>query len=110
MLLLVWEIMAYGRQPYSGTEIKEVMKAVVGGRRLVRPPDCPEHVWDVIYSCWIREPNRRPSFRQLTKLFKTMMSEHEAEEIRDIGALLNKDLTENIKQLTLSRKKGKTGE
>ncbi|EDQ88238.1 uncharacterized protein MONBRDRAFT_32895 [Monosiga brevicollis MX1] len=103
----VWEILAYGRQPYHGTELKQVMKAVIAGRRLSQPKECPDDVWDMLYSCWIKEPNRRPTFRQLKKAVDFLMAEHKIElsAIRDVGALLNADLTENIKMLTLQRRK-----
>eukprot|EP00730_Choanoeca_flexa_P005608 TRINITY_DN11985_c0_g1_i2.p1 TRINITY_DN11985_c0_g1~~TRINITY_DN11985_c0_g1_i2.p1 ORF type:complete len:710 (+),score=227.01 TRINITY_DN11985_c0_g1_i2:92-2221(+) len=103
-----WEILSYGRQPYSGVELKHVMKAVIDGRRLKQPKGCPDDVWDVVFSCWIREPNRRPTFRQLRKAFDFLLKEHQVDvaSLRDVGALMNAELTENIKALTLKRATG----
>eukprot|EP00045_Choanoeca_perplexa_P007817 m.71964 g.71964 ORF g.71964 m.71964 type:complete len:715 (-) comp14231_c0_seq1:106-2250(-) len=102
----IWEILAYGRQPYSGTELKNVMPRVIEGRRLDQPKGCPDDVWDVVFSCWVREPNRRPTFRQLRKAFEYLMKQHAVNtaSLRDVGMLMNAELTENIKALTLKRK------
>jgi hypothetical protein len=107
----VWEVLAYGRQPYSGIELKNVMPRVIEGKRLEQPKGCPDDVWDVVYSCWVREPNRRPTFRQLRKAFEYLMKQHAVNtaSLRDVGMLMNAELTENIKALTLKRKGTGTG-
>ena len=99
-------MLAYGRQPYSGIELKNVMPRVIEGHRLDQPKGCPDDVWDVVYSCWVREPNRRPTFRQLRKAFEYLMKQHAVNtaSLRDVGMLMNAELTENIKALTLKRK------
>ena len=110
MRAAVWEIFTYGKQPYAGIELKEVMKAVTNGERLEQPADCPDDVWDMLFSCWIREPNRRPSFRQIRRAVEFLVKQHNLlrEQIRDVGILLNKDLNSNIRALTLRR--GSKGE
>lgn len=65
--VLLWEIFTYGTQPYEQMTIKEVIRYVDLGRTL----HCPEHASNAVYlqmqSCWRRNPNERPQFRDLLR-------------------------------------------
>lgn len=77
------------------------------GHRLEKPQRCSDSIWSIIESCWVKQPNRRPTFRQLKKALAHVAEElGNDESIRDVGELLNQDLTEDIKSMTLARKKG----
>ncbi|EGD82696.1 TK/HMTK protein kinase [Salpingoeca rosetta] len=105
----VWEVFTYSKQPYTGNKLQEVLKMVRGGHRLSRPSRCPEDLWRIIASCWDRDPRRRPTFRKLLRGLEQVASAHASDdalqEVRDVGGLLNQNLTEQIKVLTLKKKK-----
>jgi len=65
--VLLWEIFTFGRQPYEQMTIKEVIRFVDSGRTL----HCPEHAPNPVYlhmqSCWHRNPDERPLFKDLFK-------------------------------------------
>lgn len=35
------------------------------GNRLSRPEACPQKVYDVMYSCWLKDATKRPTFHWL---------------------------------------------
>lgn len=57
-----WEIMTFGSMPYTGMTNKETMNYVMRGGRLSRPVICPEPVYSLMSSCWITNPEERPTF------------------------------------------------
>jgi hypothetical protein len=76
------------------------------GHRLAQPEACPDNVWAIIDSCWVKQPNRRPTFRQLKKALAHEAADAGGQDgIRHIGELLNRDLDEDIKRATLTRKR-----
>ena len=60
--VLVWEILTLGLVPYHAIPTDEaVAAAVVSGKRLEKPENCPEAVWAVLVSCWLARPKDRPT-------------------------------------------------
>ena len=102
----MWEIFTTGKQPYHGHKLQEVIKMVRGGHRLAKPEACTDDIWAIIDSCWVKQPNRRPTFRQLKKALAHVADTVGGQDgIRHIGELLNRDLDEDIKRATLTRKR-----
>jgi serine/threonine protein kinase len=51
--IMVWEIFSYGATPYPGMKVKELVSAVVEGKRLDKPKACPRKWFrDLIQPCW----------------------------------------------------------
>jgi hypothetical protein len=74
MGVLLWEIWAQGRLPYSGMTNQVVIAQVLGGYRLPRPSaECPEEVYQIMYSCWCNL-NCRPTFENLKYLLSSVLS------------------------------------
>jgi len=56
--------MSLARAPYSDIESVDVEKYLADGYRLVRPPGCPEELYDLIArNCWQYNPDKRPDPR-----------------------------------------------
>lgn len=53
---LPYEAMAGGR---------EIVTYLDSGKRLPQPPRCPDSVYTLMLSCWTRESENRPSFKEL---------------------------------------------
>jgi len=62
----MWEIFRYGSIPYYGMSNKEVIEKVVEeDYRLPSPENCPEEIYQWMLECWNKEPEERPSFKEL---------------------------------------------
>ncbi|KAJ8664878.1 hypothetical protein QAD02_006540 [Eretmocerus hayati] len=67
--VLLWEMFAMGGTPYSNLEMdSDVEEAVNVGRRLEQLPDVPDPVYEVMNSCWLKDPEERPTFDELVRL------------------------------------------
>ena len=60
--VLVWEVTSFGRVPYSGIDIIDLLGKVQDGYRLERPDLCPDPLYNLMLSCWQSNARMRPSF------------------------------------------------
>lgn len=76
--VVLWEILSAGTVPFSDLEAEsDVLHAVmVTGRRLARPRQCSDWVWEVMQSCWWNEDSR-PTFEALGLLLVQTRSARE---------------------------------
>lgn len=65
--VVLWEIINLAKQPYSGLDNSNVQDFLMKGKRLEKPPNCPEEFFHLMSLCWIHSPHDRPSFKQLHK-------------------------------------------
>ena len=78
--IVIWEIYSLAAAPYhkdvneeSGQLIRLLKKFLVEqGRRLSRPENCPESMYDLMYCCWNREMDKRPRFVDIINDFNGM--------------------------------------
>lgn len=68
----LWEIWTFGELPYDDLAGREVLELIDKGERLTQPPNCPRAVYEVMWSCWIYEPENRPSFSALHDRLKAI--------------------------------------
>ncbi|KAM7425627.1 Tyrosine-protein kinase ZAP-70 [Porites harrisoni] len=71
----MWEIFSYIQTPFEGMTSPEVIRFLADGRRLGCPEKCPPKNFEVMESCWLEDPKKRPSFYTL--------------EIRDLPSCLS---------------------
>lgn len=70
----MWEIVTLGWTPYPGLTATEVIKKVCdGGYRLEKPEHCKREMYNIMYYCWDRDPNQRPSFSELVCLLDNIL-------------------------------------
>ncbi|CAL4920870.1 unnamed protein product [Urochloa decumbens] len=70
--VILWEL-ATLRMPWSGMNPMQVVGAVgFQDRRLDIPKEVDPLVARIIFECWQKDPNLRPSFSQLTSALKTV--------------------------------------
>jgi hypothetical protein len=48
--------------------VQHLLTGVGSGERLRRQPEIPEAFWKLITSCWKQEPEKRPSFHEITEM------------------------------------------
>jgi len=73
--ILLWEIVTLGDTPYKNLSVEEVYEWHKVGRRMERPHDCPESVYDVMRDCWSLKPADRPSWKMLVNALQSLYIE-----------------------------------
>jgi serine/threonine protein kinase len=73
--ILLWEIITYGRFPYPDMTNAEVLSSVEKGYRLLRPVNCPDHLYSIMKECWSQDPNIRPTFEALKAKLDNLVKE-----------------------------------
>ncbi|XP_068163685.1 tyrosine-protein kinase receptor UFO isoform X2 [Antennarius striatus] len=73
--ITMWEIMSWGRTPYPGVHNYDLLDFLLSGLRLRPPRDCDHRLYEVMQSCWDREPTHRPGFRELHEALTGLLSE-----------------------------------
>ncbi|XP_042231060.1 tyrosine-protein kinase SRK3-like isoform X2 [Homarus americanus] len=63
--ILMMEIITYGAVPYPGMGKQEVIDNVQNGFRMGKPANCPDPLYELMYSCWKANPEERPTFERL---------------------------------------------
>uniref|UniRef100_T1IHS7 receptor protein-tyrosine kinase n=1 Tax=Strigamia maritima TaxID=126957 RepID=T1IHS7_STRMM len=71
--VLMWEIVTLGSTPYPGMAAVEVMQHVRQGHRLEKPDHCKREMYNIMYYCWDKDPDVRPSFSELTTSLEQLM-------------------------------------
>lgn len=67
--VLLWEMFSMGGTPYHNLEMdSDVEDAVNSGQRLQQLNDMPDSVYEVMNSCWLADPEERPTFDELIRL------------------------------------------
>jgi len=62
--------------PFEDEEPVNVGRLAVEGHRPdmeAVPPDCPQEVSDLMQRCWAQDPNHRPDFNEITRVFAMVM-------------------------------------
>uniref|UniRef100_A0AAV2KRF9 receptor protein-tyrosine kinase n=1 Tax=Knipowitschia caucasica TaxID=637954 RepID=A0AAV2KRF9_KNICA len=88
----MWEIISRGRTPYPGVHNYELLDLLRTGYRLKPPEDCDPKIWEVMQSCWEKQPTQRPCFRELCDRLKTLLSKLPALEACQEATYINQGL------------------
>ena len=66
MGVFMWEALSKGEVPYSSIEKDDVVRQEkLRGTQLKQPTGCNRLLWELIESCWPRNPNERKTFEEL---------------------------------------------
>lgn len=57
--MTLFEVFTYGDVPFGNLSNNEVLTAVVSGLRPEIPPNCPQHIADILKLCWKENPLKR---------------------------------------------------
>ncbi|KAF5919968.1 hypothetical protein HPG69_014334 [Diceros bicornis minor] len=63
--ILLFEIITYGKMPYSGMTGAQVIQMLGQNYRLPQPSNCPLQFYNIMLECWNAEPKERPTFETL---------------------------------------------
>ncbi|XP_014252271.1 epidermal growth factor receptor isoform X2 [Cimex lectularius] len=68
----IWELLTYGARPYENVPAREVLELLEKGERLPQPHICTIDVYMSMIKCWMKDPESRPSFKELTDEYAKM--------------------------------------
>ncbi|CAB4033323.1 proto-oncogene tyrosine- kinase receptor Ret isoform X1, partial [Paramuricea clavata] len=73
--IVLWEIATLGEEPYPEISPFETFTLVASGKRMERPPQCSEELYELMKKCWEHEQENRPSFHDIHEQLKGMLAE-----------------------------------
>ncbi|KAM7377764.1 hypothetical protein PAMA_014181 [Pampus argenteus] len=88
----IWEIVSRGRTPYPGVHNHELLDLLLSGHRLKPPENCDQKLYEVMQSCWDKEPTQRPDFKELGETLKGLLSELPVLEASQEASYINQGL------------------
>ncbi len=71
----MWEVCSNGETPYKG--ILDVVEYLKQGKRLSKPKDCEDEMYELMLKCWKEDPKQRPKWPEIFK----SISKTSAEEL-----------------------------
>ncbi|KAK7176889.1 hypothetical protein R3I93_000971 [Phoxinus phoxinus] len=71
--ITMWEITSRGKTPYPGVSNYELLDFLEKGHRLTQG-DNDNTLYEVMLSCWHRDPSQRPGFGELGQSLKALLS------------------------------------
>ncbi|XP_073822323.1 protein kinase receptor Ret oncogene [Musca autumnalis] len=72
--VLCWELITLGASPYPGIPVQNLYHLLKSGYRMEKPENCSDEIYSLVQSCWMDDPNARPSFKYLASEFEKLMS------------------------------------
>uniref|UniRef100_A0A673KK17 receptor protein-tyrosine kinase n=1 Tax=Sinocyclocheilus rhinocerous TaxID=307959 RepID=A0A673KK17_9TELE len=72
--ITMWEITSRGKMPYPGISGHELLDFLENGHRL-KQGDNDSKLYELMLSCWHRDPSQRPGFGELGQSLKALLSE-----------------------------------
>ncbi|XP_063358395.1 fibroblast growth factor receptor 3-like [Cydia amplana] len=72
--VLTWEIMTYGETPYAKIPMHFLYNYLRQGKRMQRPDNCSENMYQLIQHCCSFNPDDRPSFTELKEKLEVMVA------------------------------------
>jgi hypothetical protein len=76
--VVLWEILTYGEVPYRGqpeaNDCDHLAYYLRCGNRLVLPTNTSDEFRDLLTSCWMLNPDKRPSFSEVVSILDNQLS------------------------------------
>lgn len=63
--ILLFEIVTHGQMPYEGMDNQTAVKKIQQSYRLPQPASCPWELYNIMFRCWMENPEARPRFVDL---------------------------------------------
>uniref|UniRef100_A0A1I8PC28 Protein kinase domain-containing protein n=1 Tax=Stomoxys calcitrans TaxID=35570 RepID=A0A1I8PC28_STOCA len=71
--VLCWELITLGASPYPGIPVQNLYHLLKGGYRMEKPENCSDEIYSIVKTCWMDDPNARPSFKCLASEFEKLV-------------------------------------
>ncbi|XP_074642300.1 tyrosine-protein kinase SYK-like isoform X1 [Tubulanus polymorphus] len=66
----MWETFSYGAKPYKGVVGPQLAQLLQDNKRLEKPKECSDALYEVMWNCWKYESADRPSFKDLVVILQ----------------------------------------
>ncbi|CAG5862335.1 unnamed protein product [Menidia menidia] len=74
--ILLWEIFSLGNSPYPGMPVDaKFYKQIKEGYRMDAPEFAPSEMYQIMRSCWDKDPFNRPPFRKVVERIEQQLSD-----------------------------------
>ncbi|KAM4548699.1 mast/stem cell growth factor receptor kita isoform 1-T1 [Odontesthes bonariensis] len=74
--ILLWEIFSLGNSPYPGMPVDaKFYKLIKEGYRMDAPEFAPSEMYQIMRSCWDKDPFNRPPFRKVVERIEQQLSD-----------------------------------
>ncbi|XP_031560988.1 uncharacterized protein LOC116296998 isoform X2 [Actinia tenebrosa] len=75
--IVLWEICTLGGFPYPTFNDRDLLKLLLDGKRMEKPSNCTEEIYELMKACWACNIEDRPSFVLVREILGDMQrSEH----------------------------------
>ncbi|XP_069057276.1 platelet-derived growth factor receptor alpha isoform X2 [Pleurodeles waltl] len=72
--ILLWEIFSLGGTPYPGMMVDSTFyNKIKSGYRMAKPDHATHEVYEIMAKCWNSEPEKRPSFYNLSEIVESLL-------------------------------------
>jgi len=68
--VVMWEIMEFGRIPWTEFSNSQVIDKILNYERLPCPKNCPQELYDMMKKCWHDKTDDRPTFALLHRMLR----------------------------------------
>ncbi|XP_070506941.1 uncharacterized protein [Chironomus tepperi] len=65
--IVLWEIGTLGGFPYPTIQNHELLSFLKSGKRLEKPENCSDVLYELMLQCWTTDPDDRPNFSDICK-------------------------------------------
>jgi serine/threonine protein kinase len=79
--IVLWEVFSRDKTPYANIKSTLDLESFLNqGNRLSHPgPGCPEELYEIMQTCWVADPAKRPTFSQLYTTMQQVINELESD-------------------------------
>lgn len=71
--VLLFEIITLGGTPYPGTQPVDMETVLDSGKRMDRPENCPDQLYELMLNTWQSDPEKRYTFSQLAEKLRRFL-------------------------------------
>ena len=109
--IVLYEILSYGRDPYSSMSNTTASIEIQRGHRMECPPNAPREVGSLLLDCWAKIPELRPKFDNVTlRLHTTLNFMSECNTDQTVTAAETWEVKETDMRFEEKLKSGKSGD
>lgn len=73
--ILLWEIVTLGQHPYPEISNANLLRFILSGHRMQKPPHCGVELYEIMLRCWEKNPKQRPTFTELRTQLEALLED-----------------------------------
>ncbi|KAJ6642246.1 Tyrosine-protein kinase receptor torso [Pseudolycoriella hygida] len=78
--ILLYEIVTLGCIPYPSVHTTNLLEFLTSGKRMEKPSNCDDNLYQLMLSCWKTLPSDRPTFTEIKLKLEKLLSVYEDNE------------------------------